>query len=70
MRLYDVGTDAIDLTGINSQTTREVRISPQRGNVRVEDDRPVTVRLMVEPEAPKEVLEIAPEAAATEAQAF
>jgi len=70
MRLNDVVTDAIDLTGINSQTTREVRISPQRGNVRVEDDRPVTVRLMVEPEVPQEALEISPAGAATEAQAF
>ena len=70
MRLNDVGTDAIDLTGINSETTREVRISPQRGNVRVADDGPVTVRLMIEPETLPETLEIMPGDAATEAQAF
>ena len=70
MRLNDVATDAIDLTGINSETTREVRISPQRGNVRVEEDGPVTVRLMIEPETLPETPEIVPEEAATEAQAF
>lgn len=70
MRLNDVATDAIDLTGINAETTREVRISPQRGNVRVEGDRPVIVRLMIEPEALPEPLEIMPEDAETEAQAF
>ena len=70
MRLTDVSTEAIDLTGLNSQTTREVRISAQRGNVRVEQDGPVTVRLVIEAELPAEPPEVLPEEAAAEVQAF
>ena len=70
MRLSDVGTEAIDLAGLNSPTTREVRISAQRGNVRVEQDGPVSVLLVIEAEVPAEPPELLPEQAAAEAQAF
>jgi len=70
MRLNEVRTEPIDLAGINSETTREVRVSPQRGNVRVEEDQPIRVRLLVEPEALPEPAPEIPMEAATVDQAF
>ena len=54
MRLREVRTDAVELSGLNADTTREVRVSPQRGNVRVESDQTIRVRLIIEAEAAPE----------------
>ena len=63
-------TEPIDLAGMNGETLREVRISRQRGNVRVEDDQPIRVRLVVEPEMPPEPIVPVEEESAAEEQAF
>ena len=70
LRLNEVRTEPIDLAGMNGETLREVRISRQRGNVRVEDDQPIRVRLVVEPEMPPEPIVPVEEESAAEEQAF
>ena len=50
MRLDEVVTENIDLTGLNSEYVAEARVNPGRGTVWMEDDRPVEVRILIEPD--------------------
>ncbi len=49
MRLAEVETEPIDVTGITASENREMRLRVGGGTVWVEDDKPVTVQLVVEP---------------------
>lgn len=70
MRLREVRTDAVELSGLNADTTREVRVSPQRGNVRVERDQTIRVRLIIEAEAAPEAPPLDPTEPIIEDDAF
>ena len=74
MRLDEVGTETIDLSGLNESITREVRVIPGRGKLWVEDDQRVTVQVLIESESPPEPFEQVPLEGtlegAIEAQAF
>ncbi|MAI24857.1 MAG: hypothetical protein CMN75_02385 [Spirochaeta sp.] len=70
MRLKEVRTEAVDLSGINADTSREVRVSPQRGNVRVESDEPIRVSLIVAPETVPEPIFEEPTEPTVEDDAF
>jgi len=50
MRLDSVGTETINISGMNANSTREVRVSPGRGTVWAESDSPVKVQLLIEPD--------------------
>jgi YbbR domain-containing protein len=50
LRLSEVVTEMIDVTGATGTLEREVRVSPGVGHVWAEDPRTVTVRVRVEPE--------------------
>ena len=54
MRLDTVGTETINIAGMNSNVTQEVRVSPGHGTVWVESDSPVKVQLLIEPDAAPE----------------
>ena len=49
MRLAEVETEPIDVTGISASENREMSLLVGGGTVWVEDDKPVTVQLVVEP---------------------
>lgn len=50
LRLSEVVTEMIDVTGATGTLEREVRVSPGAGHVWAEDPRTVTVRVRIEPE--------------------
>jgi len=49
LRLEEVATETIDISGIRGTQEREVRLQPGGENVWIEEARPVTVRIRVEP---------------------
>ncbi len=49
LRLYEVVTEAVDVTGARQSIEREVRVSPGAGHVWVEGPNKVVVRIVVEP---------------------
>lgn len=56
LRLSEVVTEMIDVTGATETIEREVRVSPGAGHVWVDDPRTVNVKVVVEPEpTPPEV---------------
>ena len=57
MRLDEVVTENINLTGLNADYIAEARVNPGLGTVWMEDDRPVEVEIRIEPDAPLEVSE-------------
>jgi YbbR domain-containing protein len=57
MRLDEVVTENINLSGLNSDQVTEVRVNPGRGTVWMEDDRPVQVRIQIEADATPEALD-------------
>ncbi|MCS5635898.1 MAG: CdaR family protein [Myxococcota bacterium] len=57
MRLDEVVTENISLSGLNSDQIIEARLNPGQGTVWVEDDRPVEVRIRVEADAVPESFE-------------
>lgn len=50
LRLSEVVTEMIDVTGATGTLEREVRVSPGVGHVWADDPRTVTVRVTIEPE--------------------
>jgi YbbR domain-containing protein len=50
LRLSEVVTEMIDVTGATGTLEREVRVSPGAGHVWAEEPRTVTVRVRIEPE--------------------
>lgn len=54
LRLSEVVTEPIDVTGVSETTVRQVRLSVGGRHVWVEDGGPVTVRIQVTPEAADE----------------
>ncbi|MEB2343253.1 MAG: CdaR family protein [Deltaproteobacteria bacterium] len=50
LRLSEVVTEMIDVTGATGTLEREVRVSPGAGHVWADDPRTVTVRVRIEPE--------------------
>lgn len=64
LRLSEVETETIDITGLSEPTEREVRLSLGGGHVWMEDQGPVTVRIPIEalPPPEEEGEEGAPEA--------
>jgi hypothetical protein len=65
MRLDEVVTENINLSGLNADQVVEVRVNPGVGTVWMEDDRPVQVRIEIQPDTP---LETPDEADRTEIQ--
>lgn len=61
MRLDEVKTEPINLSGLDRDEEKQVRVNSGRGNFWLEQDRPVTVQLRIErdavPEMPPEVPE-------------
>jgi len=57
LRLDEVVTENISLSGLNSDHVTEARVNPGRGTVWVEDDRPVEVQIRIEADAAPESLE-------------
>jgi YbbR domain-containing protein len=49
LRLNEVLTETIDITGVSSDVVREVRVSLTGRNVWLEDPQPVTARIRIEP---------------------
>ena len=52
LRLSEVVTETIDVTGIQESAEHEARLDLGAGNVWMEEARPVTIRVQVEPEEP------------------
>ena len=52
LRLSEVVTETIDVTGLDSPTEREVRLSLGAGRVWMEESGPVKVRLQIDPVPP------------------
>lgn len=52
LRLSEVVTETIQLGGLSEPTAREVRLSLGAGRVWMEENRPVVVRIQIEPVAP------------------
>jgi hypothetical protein len=50
MRLDEVVTESINLSGLNEDQVVEVRVNPGVGTVWMEDDRPVQVRIEIQPD--------------------
>lgn len=69
MRLDSVGTETINISGLNAPVTKEVRLSLGRGTVWAESDSPVQVQLMIEPDVAPEPIESNLPEQATDAQA-
>jgi YbbR domain-containing protein len=49
LRLNEVVTETVDITGLSKPLEKEVRLALGGGHVWMEDDRPVIVRVQVEP---------------------
>jgi YbbR domain-containing protein len=61
MRLDEVVTETIHLSGIQEDIVREIRVNPGRGTVWMEDDRPVRVEIRLERIVIPEPIEASPE---------
>jgi diadenylate cyclase len=64
LRLSEVVTETIDVTGIEQPVEREARLFLGTAHVWMEESRPVTVRIQVEPELPPEGEEVGEEPSA------
>ena len=54
LRLREVVTETIDVNGLDAPAEREVKLSLGSDRVWMEEDKPVKVRIAVEPVAPEE----------------
>src|SRR5690606_25819313 len=54
LRISEVVTEMIDVTGATGTLEREVRVSPGAGHVWADEPRTVTVRVRIQPEPPPE----------------
>lgn len=67
LRLAEVVTETIDVSGLTESLEREARLSLGAGNVWMEEPAPVRVRIRIQPEAPLDAA-AAPRARRPEAQ--
>ncbi|MDE0884701.1 MAG: CdaR family protein [Myxococcota bacterium] len=58
MRLDVVITENINLSGLNADYIAEARVNPGLGTVWMEDDRPVEVKIRIEPDAALEATQV------------
>jgi YbbR domain-containing protein len=54
LRLSEVVTETVDVTGLNEPATREVKLSLGAGRVWMEENKPVTLKLQIDPVPPPE----------------
>jgi YbbR domain-containing protein len=54
LRLSEVVTETIDISGLDQPTVREVKLSLGAGRVWMEDSGPVKVKLQIDPVKPAE----------------
>ncbi|MDP6978350.1 MAG: CdaR family protein [Myxococcota bacterium] len=67
LRLREVVTEPVDLTGLNAREERQVSVLLGAGTVRLEEEEPIKVVLHIAPE-PHEELDAAPPAGGTRAR--